>query len=696
MKALWIFFILIVFCIYVLFGLYITEGIVLLPQLILTWVIYTILWTTFLNVFILGYFWSVVRTKQGPTGLRGPSGEKGGFGIQGQCSISSSQAYLIQALTQYIDDLYTSKGNKSILDKDTQKFPNTYLNTRLQSMAGSRQYQVIVGNLSNENKPIENIVNYLKSIWKEWFVLLYNATDPPGLWFTDEFGDEKTIWTGASPFDEIQKYDVYYWGITRNFRPLKAEICRSSSTYESSKMPNKPKTEARLKVINSNDYRFIRNDRGSRGNGQHNSGNINWWEAKPVEYDGNTYYPVGQIIQSIDGYGSYSSKSSGITRVGDFQYNSGGTVNGPDRTTILVAGDVVEPEYQLIDHDNGVYQYWGKAPKGYVCMGDSISGGNIRCVPEDCVEEITNGTLKRGWTNYYNDRIQYVLENPNHNEGRDGNAENAYYNFRVNYQRPFYRLKKSCLEGSKNSTPSTKDVEKEFSKLGIGWNGHPYKLEPRYSIFSFLNLVPEGIIVHKGSGRRFYIIHYGGEETNIYNVLSYNARADKFQNALQTNDDNNINKSNSISNFEDQPDTSTSTPILNTYTLSHPNGKTILYDNNTNILSLNKGNELFVDISYNLNDQVTDNDNENDNNKKIANNITSAFCKIDDKKVIADKFIKNHKDTIWYINENEDGLAKIYNNNDKYIGYDEDSDNITIVTSDDPRIVSWNINYISE
>ena len=64
-------------------------------------------------------------------------------------------------------------------------------------MAGSRQFQVIVANLSNDNKGIDNIVNYLKSIWKEWFDLLYNATNDPGKWFEDEYGDENYDWVGT-------------------------------------------------------------------------------------------------------------------------------------------------------------------------------------------------------------------------------------------------------------------------------------------------------------------------------------------------------------------------------------------------------------------------------------------------------------------------------------------------------------------
>ena len=151
MKALWIFFTIIIFCIYVLLGLYITEGIELFFQLLLTWVIYTIMCTTFLNVFTLGYFWSVVRNKIGPTGLRGPSGENGKVGIEGTCGIDASQAYLIKALNDYIDGLYYSKTNTHILNTETQKFSNqNYLNNKISVIAGSRQYKILIANLSKK------------------------------------------------------------------------------------------------------------------------------------------------------------------------------------------------------------------------------------------------------------------------------------------------------------------------------------------------------------------------------------------------------------------------------------------------------------------------------------------------------------------------------------------------------------------
>ena len=109
MIVFWLFLTIILFCVYILFGLHITKDAEGITQQILIWVIYTILWGTFINVFTLGYFWSVIREKSGPYGLRGPEGETGGEGIKGECSITASQAYCMKSINDYINNLYKIK-----------------------------------------------------------------------------------------------------------------------------------------------------------------------------------------------------------------------------------------------------------------------------------------------------------------------------------------------------------------------------------------------------------------------------------------------------------------------------------------------------------------------------------------------------------------------------------------------------------
>ena len=57
-----------------------------------------------------------------------------------------------------------------------------------------------------------------------------------------------------------------------------------------------------------------------------------------------------------------------------------------------------------------------------------------------------------------------------------------------------------------------------------------------------MNLVPEGIIVNKGTGKRFYIIHSEGEEPNLYIILDYNKKTKKYDQVIQV--DSNTNNSN--------------------------------------------------------------------------------------------------------------------------------------------------------
>ena len=699
MIVFWLFLSIILFCVYILFGLHITESAEGITQKILIWVIYTILWGTFINVFTLGYFWSVIREKSGPYGLRGPEGETGGEGIKGECSITASQAYCMKSINDYINNLYKIETNKDILNDETQKFPCVYLNEKIQKMAGSRQYQVIVANLSNENKNIENIVNYLKSIWKEWFDLLYNATNPQGKWFEDEYGDENYEWVGNNPFDEIKKYDIYYWGITRDFRPLKAELCRSTSTYENSKFPkHNYKQEPRLKIIETNDYKFIATDRKSGA-----YYDASWWRPKYTTFNNETYYPVGDVVIRQHGI-----VKGGDTQVGDMKFGQRHG-NGPDMKTILVAGDVKDPirKDTLVWHGSS---YWFGSYK-YVCPNDYIDMGNIvvsnrrdrnstindkiKCVPKDCVEPINNDG--NGLWEHAR-RWQFVINN--YWQKAKPSGGNGYNLFRTqNSAQPFYKIKDKCLaKPPPPPPPSTKVVEPEFGDLGIGWHGHPYKLDPKYSIFSFLSLVPEGMIVHKGTGQRYYIIHYGGEDINVFNVLTHNKQTNKYDYALQINanykeqfkDNKQLNKSNTLKNTSNKEKFKDNKNNINSFSILNKNGKFISYDTKTNTLSLNKGKELILDIKDN---------NDNDNNDKYCN-IENTYY-IENKKKIninnstkKNSILDNNKTKWKFIDNTKTGTLKIYNTDNKYLGYNKLKDEIVLVDSNHTNVCDWYLNHL--
>ena len=72
----------------------------------LFWVIYTLVFFTFMNVFMLGYFWSVVRKKTGPIGIRGPKGNIGDRGIKGKCTGDASHSIAIHQIIEHLNIIH--------------------------------------------------------------------------------------------------------------------------------------------------------------------------------------------------------------------------------------------------------------------------------------------------------------------------------------------------------------------------------------------------------------------------------------------------------------------------------------------------------------------------------------------------------------------------------------------------------------
>jgi len=59
----------------------------------------------------------------------------------------------------------------------------------------------------------------------------------------------------------------------------------------------------------------------------------------------------------------------------------------------------------------------------------------------------------------------------------------------------------------------------------------------KYSIFSLLGLVPEGIVTNIQNGHRYYVIHYGGVEINRYLILLANKESKKWDNSVEVSAD---------------------------------------------------------------------------------------------------------------------------------------------------------------
>lgn len=532
------------FGIYILIGLQITKDIESLSLTAIYWIAYTIFVITIINVFLIGYFWSVVRKKTGPYGMKGPIGDTGLVGNPGTCTLNSSQSFAIKGILQQLDKLFQEKQNSSLLKNNNEPI-NDYLNDKISSIITSNQYKITLDYMTSEKIPLENLFTYITNIFTIWFNLIYNASD--GEWFLDQYADENYEFKTQNPFDEIKKYDLYYWGMIDSFRRLNVEICSDNiDTPMSDKEP-------RLRIIKSNDYEWNWYDRHSDA-----ERDVITWKLKNVEKNGEVYYPLGVTATNGDGYNgdyldNYYVYPKDTTTVDGLEMKLNES-NGPKLNSILVAGDVKPPVRfdstgVYVGGDDRGWVWRPVAPSGYTCLGDfwgrwgAPDVNSVRCLPNDCVEEVPYNAPELGEYKYMglwnqdDDWENYLLQMRTNTQTMEQNSYHLARLKKGGEMPKFYKIKDSCLK----PTPpiNNKELEEQYSKMAIGWNGNPVKSGAKYSIFSLLGLMPEGVITHINTGRRYYIIHYGGVEINRYLVLLPNHTTEKWDSAIEVSDDKN-------------------------------------------------------------------------------------------------------------------------------------------------------------
>jgi len=111
-----------------------------------------------------------------------------------------------------IDFIKETVQDKS-LDEEYVKTTNIYIKEKVKSMANSDEFK----ELSPFRGP-QKLIEYLKDIWILWVELIYNAGGG-AKYFTTLGAENDFEWLEENPFDEIKKYDVYYWGMSDKAKP---------------------------------------------------------------------------------------------------------------------------------------------------------------------------------------------------------------------------------------------------------------------------------------------------------------------------------------------------------------------------------------------------------------------------------------------------------------------------------------------
>ena len=461
------------------FGTMLSSNIENINEFIIFWLLYITTVVTF-SVLLSSFYLNLkLKNLKGP---RGPQGEQGDQGSQGEtgkcetgcrndiCSMIIEKAisrkleqledvkinniklsendiktldyiYYYDSMNYTIDEIYEQllkkkkenkiKTNKYIDKSEIRKqvtekssgieITNIYIKEKIKSMCHSDQFKEI----SSFRGPLR-LIEYLKDIWMIWTELIYNAA---GINYFKTVGAENDFeWMNDNPYNEIKKYDVFYWGMPRNARPYiyKAENKHTKNVeineeqqvktekdeenepfkdYTKLEKPkisgtDKPSEKAKLKVITTNDYFFTYDNKGT-----YIYDDIRTFRPYSKYYKGETYYPLGDIsIGPTNKLRDYGDEF----HFGDFGSplsKSPGKSQGPNVDTILVAGDIKKPiKYQKIWTDQQDRQERHKSrnakdfarhkgivfkpicPEGYAALGHIFS--SRRKVPPDLAENI--------------------------------------------------------------------------------------------------------------------------------------------------------------------------------------------------------------------------------------------------------------------------------------------------------------------
>lgn len=482
----------------------------------LFWILYVITYLTFANVIAVSLFYDNLRTKTGPPGPRGTVGEAGEVGEEGVCSKGCQQMECAEEL----QNIFIAKINELAGNPHPPiKFLNSFMINKLKKICTSKQFQK-----TSEIKGAESVINYITNIIEEWAKLLYEAG---GKEYIENVGAEDDYnWkNNKKPFDEITKYDIYYWNMNKLFKPIGVDVCDDPSINKN--LPQKEKPQ--LFLVHTNIY-----DKISSGDG-YRVYRAKHMKNSKINLD---MYPMGDVaVKSNDDVKSNNKSVDGITAPDGI---------GPQKMTSLIAGNVKPPAYF---ERKG--QFWqAKPPAGYICLGDTVTNdvNQYRCVPEECVDELsTDSNQTYNGAHIYSSSKGSMWGMHGGDMGTNGNeTSNKNYNlFRTTsgnegHHEKFYKIKDICLNSA--LPPNKKNDNGDW--VSNQWHGYPEKnpgYAHKYSIFNYLGIIPEGVILNYETKNKYYFV-ISGNEPNVYFIKYYDSARGKRGNfQIAGNNDVNVN-----------------------------------------------------------------------------------------------------------------------------------------------------------
>lgn len=222
-------------------GIEFSKGLSDYPELIIFWFLYSITIFTIINIIVSGYFYFVLKDKKGPAGERGETGDSGTDGEAGLCDIGCRNKICTDKIMKAIvDQVNDEAGNPD----PPIKLNNVYIKQRVKQICNSKEY--------NEYSPFRgpnDLIKHLANTWRDWVTMIYKAG---GRQYFESIGAENEWkWVKENPFNEIKKYDVFYWGMAKGYRPKIYEKCEDKPKKDIPPGVQKGYPDARISDTNT-------------------------------------------------------------------------------------------------------------------------------------------------------------------------------------------------------------------------------------------------------------------------------------------------------------------------------------------------------------------------------------------------------------------------------------------------------------
>lgn len=535
---------------------------------ILFWIVYLITLLTLGNTLINLYVYMTTKKRKGPIGEKGERGPDGDDGEEGNCD---SNCKINLHLTTIMDDLnkhYNNILNLKIKKTETPlKIENKYIKDTLRRICESKQFKEL-----SQTQNVIRVIKYIIEIFKKWISLLANADKSEGKkHFKDymEIYGEQVQWEFITnpknnPFNEIEKYDIFYWGLNKEFHPIKFKHCAASNPNKS----NLPiiADDNKVRVLETNLYKQTYTDRktGSKKS-------LSVWLTSPIKIEDETFYPIGSVFNPSH---KPTSNKRYIKQVGNYNKPYTNEIilnnNGPAFSNIVISDKnkkfVRKPpakawSWKWNDKKTGGKQsvsFWNAEDfqedgELFRCFGSMTMPNHnmnntptqqlgrdkvpVVCINDKILEEIPNNH-----TPIWNDKGSRGKYSSSAWANINGSYNLGYFQkgYLKDNDRKSYKIKNEYMndvpiETNKTITHNDTNLAKE---VGFQIPEYNFKRERKNSIFDLLDLVIESDIESLYDGDKLYIQHSGLNEPNSYLIKQYN----KVNNKLRTDDCLKINE----------------------------------------------------------------------------------------------------------------------------------------------------------